>query len=112
MTEIIARQSSGYDTIKANTNLGYGYVYAWANMLESEIDLVGLENIENLSSYLKRKIVWLYEWIDQQDAHTQDGAEDAMTTLEQSDWDYARIIMEAELSLMADLGLEIQQEYV
>lgn len=112
MTKITARQSSGYDTIKANTNLGYGYAYAWADMLESELDLVGLENIEDFKSFLKKKIVWLYEWIDQQDAHVQDGAEDAITTLEQSDWDYAKEIMEAELSIMADLGIEIPNEYV
>lgn len=112
MTKITARKSGGYDTIKANTNLGYGYVYAWADILESELDLVGLENIENMESFLKKKILWLYEWIDEQDAQTQDGAEDAITTLEQSDWDYAHAIMEAELAVMADLQIEIPKEYV
>lgn len=108
---INARKSGGYDTIKANTNLGYGYVYSWAELLEKEIDTLQ-EDIKIDLDFFKIAVSRLYEWIDIQDANVQDGAEDALTTLEQSDWEYAHDVMEAELSIMADIGIEIPQEYV
>lgn len=108
---ISARQTSGYDTLKANTNLGYGFVYCWAEILEKDLDNID-DSVEAPEDLIKSSILNLYQWIDKEDADTQDGAEDALTTLEQSDWVYARDIMEAELSIMADMGIELSMDYV
>lgn len=108
---ISARQANGYDTLKANTNLGYGFVYCWAEILEKDLENID-DSVESSEDVVKFSVLNLYEWIDKEDADTQDGAEEALTTLEQSDWAYAHDVMEAELSIMADMGIKLSGDYV
>lgn len=109
--EVRARESDGYDLMKANTNAGYGYVFAWAGIIDAELNAEG-DNIKSLQDYFFGKVKWLYGWLEDKDENVQNGAIDALTTLEQSDWDFASQIMEAELAVIGDLGIAIEGDYI
>lgn len=109
-TKVRARESDGYDNVKAISNAGYGYVYAWAGLIDTEIDTDG-DKIDDFDKFFYDKVYQLYGWLEEQDDDVQNGAIDALTTLEQNDWDYARSIMNAEIAVIGNSGIVIESDY-
>lgn len=108
---IRARKSDGYDIIKSNTNAGYGYVYAWAELIDYETNNEA-DQIYDFDDFFFEKVKHLYGWLENKNDDVQNGAIDALMTLEQSNWKYARDIMNAEIAIIGDLGIDIESEYV
>lgn len=105
------RDAKGYDAILANTNAGYGYVFAWAGLIESELKICKLSGKER-SDYFKNKIIFLYNWISDKDYIVQDGASLALNTLETSNWKYAQDVIYSEAAVIDDLNTMYSEDSV
>lgn len=107
MSNVKAFDSAGRDIEKLQGNQGYAYVYGWAALLDSMLE----HNTKNADALIKEQVGSLYSWFDDKDENIQNGGMDALTTLEQSDWQWASKVMDAELSIMCDLEIPIERDF-